>query len=182
MSPGLDRRHSLGGGRLTLVFVIVVVGAVAVARGLAAPDDGSGDGPGRLVGTIAPEVVVDAFDGQTWRLSRSLGERPVVLNLWASYCPPCVEEIPELSRFSTENPDVLVVGAAVRDEPEAARALVEELQPAYRIGMDATGRLRDALPTVGLPATFVIDESGVITHQFERPVTAEDLEHAIGAG
>ena len=159
-------------GRLSLIFLGVVVVAVGLGRALADP----GAGNGRLVGTTAPEVVVDRFDGSTWRLSDVLGEGPVVLNLWASYCPPCIEEIPELSRFASTNPGVVVVGAAVRDDVEDAERFADLLDPSYVIGMDATQRLRDALPTVGLPSTFVIDPSGTIVAQFERPVTAEDLE------
>lgn len=158
-----------------MVFVAVAGLTWLVAQGLA--DSGAADGA--LVGMTAPETIVETFDGGTWRLSESMGDGPVVVNLWASYCPPCIEEIPELSRFSTDHPRVTVVGVAVRDDPDDARRMAADLQPTYVIGLDATGRLRDALPTVGLPSTFVIDQSGIIVAQFERPVTAEDLEAAL---
>lgn len=161
-------------GRLTLVFLLVVGVGLTLSKAFAAPDPAVG-----LVGSIAPEVVITEFDGSTWRLSNALADGPVVLNLWASYCVPCVEEIPELSRFATARPDVTVAGAAVRDDLNDARAFAEQLQPDYIIGMDATDRLRDALPTVGLPSTFVIDNEGTIIAQFDRQVTSADLTAAL---
>ena len=165
-------------GRLTLVFLAVIALGLIVARGLGAPpEDTTAQGP--LSGP-APEVVLSTFDGDEWRLSTHLAEdgRPVVLNLWASWCIPCREEIPELSSFATENPHVAVVGAAVNDQEASALALASELQPAYLVGMDATGRLRDRYPSVGMPFTVIIDGQGMIRWSKAGGVTADALVRA----
>ena len=57
-----------------------------------------------------------------------------------------------------------------------ARSLAEQLEPSYPTGFDTTGRLRDRYIGFGLPATFIIDQNGVITTQIEGPVTARLLE------
>ncbi len=170
-------------GRLSLIFLVAVAGglvaAVVTAGGPDDPADAAAPAP---VGEQAPEILLQAFDGTTWTLSEHLATdgRPVVLNLWASWCPPCREEIPAISAFSDAHPEVLVVGAAVDDRPEDARALAEELGPTYLVGMDASGDLRSRYPSFGLPATFVIDPDGIVRSRLDGIVTVERLEDALG--
>jgi cytochrome c biogenesis protein CcmG/thiol:disulfide interchange protein DsbE len=161
-----------GRGRLTAVFVAVIV----IGLGVGAVT-GPGDDTDPLVGSPAPEVVIEGFDGSEWRLSDHLSRdgRPVVLNLWASWCAPCRDEIPELDAFAASNPGIMVVGAAVNDTPMAAAALAGELQPGYLVGIDATGRLRDRYPSFGMPFTVVIDRTGIIRHTFAGGVRASQI-------
>lgn len=163
-------------GRLTAIFLAFVAVGLVAGTQLARNGD-PGTPAGAMVGQVGPEVTVDLFDGGTWRLSEHLATdgRPVVLNLWASWCEPCREEIPELTAFAADHPEIAVVGVAVRDQLDAATALAEELRPGYLVGFDATERLRDQYVGFGMPATFVIDRQGVVTRQFDGPVTAADL-------
>lgn len=160
-----------------MIFLGVVAGGVGLSM-LFGSDVEIG---GPMQGRTAPEVAMTGFDGGEWRLSEHLAVdgRPVVLNLWASWCKPCEEEIPELSRFAVAHPDVAVVGVAIRDEFEAAKALIDRLQPDYLTGFDATGRLRDMYVGFGMPATFFIDSQGIVSRQIDGPLTAEDLESII---
>jgi cytochrome c biogenesis protein CcmG, thiol:disulfide interchange protein DsbE len=164
-------------GRLTLVFIVVIAVGLLVAQAMGEPGD---SGSGGALSGVAPEVVLTDFDGGEWRLSEHLREdgRPVVLNLWASWCIPCREEIPELSAFADSHPAFLLVGVAVNDTLEEARALASELAPRYLVGMDATGRLRDRYPSVGMPFTVVIDRQGIIRWSKAGGVTASELESA----
>lgn len=161
-------------GRLTLMFVGVVAIGLIVAQAVREPTDG-GSG-GNLAGP-APEIVLTGFDGTEWRLSDHLRAdgRPVVLNLWASWCLPCRDEIPELSAFSDAQSTHFVVGVAVDDQVDAARALASELAPTYLVGMDSTGRLRDRYPSIGMPFTVLIDPQGVIVWSKVGGVTAAEL-------
>lgn len=164
-------------GRLTVVFLVVVAaGVIAGGALLGGGQDGSG-----TPGSDAPEVTVALFDGSEWRLTEHLATdgRPVVLNLWASWCGPCRAEIPELDEYAAQTPEVLVLGAAVEDREPSARALAAELGPAYPMGM-AVGDLRADYPTPGLPATFVIDGDGVIRATWFGPITKEGLIDLVG--
>lgn len=156
-------------GKLTLVFLGVILAGLALSSALRAPD--TKDGP--MVGEIAPEITAELFAGGTFRLSDHLeGDgRPLVLNLWASWCLECREEFPALSSFAANNPNVKVVGVAVNDQRADAVAFWEETGAAFDVGYDTTGRLRTAYPGFGLPVTFVIDETGVVVHQIDAQVS-----------
>jgi thiol-disulfide isomerase/thioredoxin len=166
-------------GRLTLVFVIVVGLGVLAGSFLLGRD---GAPATALEDEAAPEVVVVGFDGSEWRLSEHLrlDGRPVVLNLWASWCGPCRAEIPELDAYAASTPGVLVVGAAVEDREPDARALAQELAPRYLLGMDPTGNLRERYLTPGLPATFVIDGDGILRAVWFGPITEDGLVDLVG--
>lgn len=161
-------------GRLTLVFLALIAAGLAIGAGLLPSDDA--DLP--MVGRPAPEVVVDLFGGGEWRLSEHLagGGDPVLLNLWASWCEPCEEEIPTLSDFALDHPELTVIGVAVRDDRQAAAAFAERLAPAYPMGFDAGGRLRDRYVGFGLPAVFLIDSTGIVVAQLEGGAQRADLD------
>lgn len=162
-------------GRLTLVFLVAVALGVTVLGRIGGPAPRF-EGP--MVSQPAPEVTIDLFAGGDWRLSEHLATdgRPVLLNLWASWCLPCEEEIPVLSQFALAHPEVLVVGAAVRDETAAAREMADRLRPAYPVGIDSTGRLRDRYVGLGMPALFLIDRDGMVVAQIEGGVDLDDLD------
>lgn len=164
-------------GRLSLVFVGVVAVGLIVGSLLRPEGPLPNDQRYALVDRPAPEVEVDLFDGTRWRLSDHLATdgRTVVLNLWASWCLPCREEIPELDAFAAASPNVVVVGVAVNDTEGPARALFDELRPAYPMGMDVTGSLRDRYPSFGLPFTVIIDSDGVVRHEINGALTADRL-------
>ena len=173
-TPSSPRPLRPARGKLTLVFVATIATGLVLANALGAPDTQSGP----MVGRVAPEVVADLFDGGQVRLSDHLANdgRPLVLNLWASWCLECREEFPAFSRFSRENPDVAIVGVAVNDRREDARSFWVETESDFMVGYDSTRRLRDSYPGFGLPATFIIDETGTVIHQLEGGVTVADLE------
>lgn len=146
-------RAGLSGGVLTAIFITVVAVGAVVAW--------VGGGPAVAeIGQPAPDFAFTTFDGETFELGEQQG--PILLNLWASWCEPCKREFPALSDYSLTNPEVTVVGVAVQDQPDAARGFAEENQPAFTVGVDDDGAIRDAYPSFGLPATFLIDREGVV--------------------
>lgn len=164
-------------GRLTLVFLVLIAAGLAVGAALLPPANREA-AKLPMIGQPAPEVVIDLFAGAEWRLSEHLagGGNPVLLNLWASWCEPCEEEIPVISGFAVDHPEVTVVGVAVRDDREAAAAFAKRLAPSYPMGFDAGGRLRDRYIGFGLPAVFLIDSNGIIVAQLEGGANRADLE------
>ena len=97
-----------------------------------------------------PARAVDAGDG-----------RPTVVNLWASWCAPCVREMPLLQRTAHRAGDeVRFVGIDVQDEPASAAGLLQATGVRYDQYADPDGEVRSALRAVGLPVTLVFDAQG----------------------
>lgn len=100
--------------------------------------------------------------------------RPRLLNIWASWCPPCVAEAPHLERLRREGAEI--VGVAIRDRPEdVARFLARHGNPYSAIGADPLSEVQIGIGSSGVPETFVIDGQGRITYQHIGDVRASDV-------
>ena len=130
------------------------------------------------VGEPAPDFSVEVIEGGTFTLSEAKG-RPVIVNLWASWCPPCRAEIPDISAFAEANPDVTIIGVAVEDAEQTAREFAAEIDASYPLAL-GTPAVEDAYPNLGLPATYIIDENGVVTEIINGIVDEETLGSAVG--
>jgi thiol-disulfide isomerase/thioredoxin len=119
---------------------------------------------------------VPLLDGGTFTLSNQLAadNRPIVLNLWASWCIPCRTETPDISAFAVANPDVKVIGVAVEDTESAARAFAVEFDPSYDLAL-ADEAFEAAYPRLWLPVTYIIGANGVIQEVFNGIVDQEIL-------
>lgn len=132
-------------------------------------------------GERAPDFTVDLLDGGRFALAEHLSDdqRPLVLNLWASWCLPCREEIPDLSAFATGNPEFAVVGVAVEDRLEDARAFAAEIDPSYPLAF-ANAAFDESYPNFGLPVTYFLDRDGIVTEVFNGVLTFETLQEMSG--
>ncbi|MGH8873894.1 MAG: TlpA family protein disulfide reductase [Acidimicrobiia bacterium] len=180
-----DQRLGPRPGRLTLLFVGLVGLGLAVAQAVGAGRPGAIPSelppPGPAAGSPAPDFTLALFDGESFSLSRHLTEdgRPVLLNLWASWCLPCREEMPALNAFARAHPEIQLVGVAIQDTEPEARAFADELAVVYPVGIDREGTIGDAYPSPGLPSTFLIGSDGRIVRQVNGALTGELLEQLI---
>lgn len=103
-----------------------------------------------------------------------VGGEPRLLNVWASWCLPCIAEAPHLERLKREG--VEIIGIAVRDRPEAvADFLSRHGNPYSRIGADEISELMIEIGASGVPETYVIDAEGNIRYQHIGDVRASDV-------
>lgn len=121
-----------------------------------------------------PEVAGTTLAGGQLAVADFAGS-VVVLNSWASWCAPCVEEMPELiaASASTAGPDVVFVGLNVKDDPDKAREFAKQQQIPYESIMDPAGATLATLPDVppgSLPSTLVIDRTGLIAARIIGPI------------
>lgn len=105
--------------------------------------------------------------------------KPKLLNIWASWCIPCISEAPQLERLQASG--VEIVGIAIRDRPEdVARFLASYGNPYTRIGADDLSEVQLAIGSSGVPETFVIDGEGKITHQHIGDIRPGDVPVLLG--
>ena len=111
----------------------------------------------------APDFEVETFAGETLRLSDLEGQ-VVVLNFWASWCPPCRWEMPAFEEISREYRDrgVTFVGIAMSDTLEDAKGFADQTGVTYPLALDTTNEVVRAYQVRTLPTTFFIDKDGRI--------------------
>jgi cytochrome c biogenesis protein CcmG, thiol:disulfide interchange protein DsbE len=132
---------------------VVVVAGVLVSRGDGEPAVVQSGGP-----EPAPELAgVDPITGKQVRLSDYEG-RPVVINVWASWCPPCHDEAPDLARFARRHPEAQLIGIDIRDEEEPARAFYRRYDWRHPSISDPTGEKAASLGLQGQPITYFLND------------------------
>lgn len=129
-----------------------------------------------MIGEPLPEFTLDpAFAGLPGAATRDLvGGSPRLLNIWASWCLPCIAEAPQLEALKDQG--VEIIGIAIRDRPEdVANFLSRYGNPYTRIGSDRISEVQLAIGSSGVPETFVIDGGGVIRYQHIGDIREDDV-------
>ena len=135
----------------------------------------------------APAVAADTtdyqlrdLDGKTHRVSDHRGQW-LVINFWATWCAPCLHEMPELQRFYQRHRDEAVGWGFTYEDSD--RKTIEEYVNRLGITYPILGHGQDPLTGYGkvvvLPTTFIIDPEGLFFHRFEGALTAQDIEEII---
>ena len=106
------------------------------------------------------------------------GGKPRLLNIFASWCVPCVGEAPVLNELKRRGVEIDAI--AVRDTPDAISAFLREHGDPYaRVGADRQSEVQIALGSSGVPETFVIDGKGAIRHQYIGPLTSANIPEVL---
>jgi cytochrome c biogenesis protein CcmG, thiol:disulfide interchange protein DsbE len=127
-----------------------------------------GDHPTQIQTPAAAFTLVDG--SQTLRLSSYRG-KVVVLNFWATWCAPCIEEIPSLNRLQRELPQLVVLGVSVDEDGDAYRQFLIEHQVDFTTIRDPARRVNALYGTQKFPESYVIDRNGQIRRKF---ISAQD--------
>ena len=129
-----------------------------------------------------PALRVATVDGKPYDLAAHRG-RWVVVNFWATWCAPCLKEMPELSALDAMRENIEVVGLAYEDiEVADMRAFLKKHPVVYPIAIiDVYNPPADFTTPRGLPMTYLIAPDGKVAKQFLGPVTSKDIEGAMTA-
>lgn len=131
---------------------------------------------GVQVGERAPDFTLTDLGGSAVALSSFRGQ-PVVVNIWATWCGPCREEMPQIGVFYRRHEErVAVLGVAVMDRAEAVESFVREGGYPWRFLLDPTGAVASRYQVRGIPTTLFLDREGTIRVRVTGPLTAERLE------
>lgn len=139
--------------------------------------------PSALIGRPAPAMTLAPVDGiaRDGASIPGIGPadlargQPVVVNFWASWCQPCVEEHPQLVALAAKT-GIPLLGINHRDQPSnAARFLARHGNPYAAIGADTNGRAAIEWGVYGMPETFILDGKGKIVFKHVGPITQDAL-------
>ncbi len=129
----------------------------------------------------APELAGESLNGDMVELTNFRG-RVVFLNAFASWCPPCQQELPLLAKVNRTEPQVRIVGLDVMDHAPAARGVLQAVGATYPVISDPDGallrRFTKSLGS-GLPITIVIDEQGRVAGRVLGPMTEAMIKEAL---
>ena len=143
------------------ILLAVVVALVVAGIGLFA---------GRGASHVASDFVVPDLQGNAVRLSALRG-KVVFLNLWATWCPPCREEMPSMERLYQQfrGRDFAMLAVAADEEKRAVETFVRDHQLSFPVLFDPDRQVGDAYGVWGYPETFLIDRSGTIVEHVVGP-------------
>ena len=127
-----------------------------------------GDHPARI-GSPAPQFTL-TDGGQTVSLA-SLRGHTVVLNFWATWCVPCVEELPSLMAMQHRLPQITILAISQDDDPAAYRAFLLDNHVDFLTLRDPSQRIPHLYGTIKIPETYIIDRKGILRRKF---VSAQD--------
>jgi len=127
-----------------------------------------------------PALRVTTLDGKTWNLAAQRGHW-VIVNFWATWCVPCIKEMPAISAFVSSHPDVRAIGLAYDDSPVAQiRAFVGKHPVSYPVAQVMLDKSpKDFDPPRGLPTTYLIAPDGTVARRFLGPIDGKVLAAAI---
>ena len=158
-----------------LRIVAIVIGGLACARAQASP----------TLGRSAPPLIVATIDGGLFDLAAERGHI-VLVNFWATWCPPCRQEMPLLEAFAARHraEGVVVVGLSV-DRRRDRREVLEAMRPfTYRAGLADGAKANGFGPPQALPMTYLVDAEGTLRAALapgRGELTEEILEEALRA-
>jgi cytochrome c biogenesis protein CcmG/thiol:disulfide interchange protein DsbE len=127
-------------------------------------------------GQPAPDFALELLDGSSLALGDLQGQ-VVVINFWATWCPPCEDELPDLQAVWEEVRErgAVFVGIAFEEDEADVREMTSEFGITYPLGLDVEDRISIAYGITGVPETFVIDAAGNVAGVHVGPITAQEL-------
>ena len=118
--------------------------------------------PGEVtIGSYLPDATLNGFSGNTKKFSSYRG-KPLIINVWASWCGPCREEISSLERLSHRfgGKQINVIGISTDDDASAAAAFIKDSKLTFTNYLDSHVRLENLLGANTIPLTILVDERG----------------------
>jgi len=175
--------------RAVLVAAITVA-AISVAACSAPKTNDNANGGAIEIGKAVPSYATVSLDGDSVSLADVRG-RVVLVNIWATWCHPCREEIPQLAalheRFRERGFSVIGVSVDTDGTDDAIRAFMRDYPMPFPVWRDPDERISSLFLALGVPATFLIDAQGILRWRKTGPITRGDtaltaaIQQALGS-
>ncbi|MFC4076565.1 TlpA family protein disulfide reductase [Salinithrix halophila] len=132
---------------------------------------------GPMRGKSVPDLTLPSLDGKTVSLTES--DKPAIINLWASWCPPCREEMPYLQKAYEQygkQVDFRMLNLTSRDHPEKMKAYLKKEKYTFPVLLDETGEAQEAFGVINIPQTFVVDKEGQIIYHHSGSLSKKQID------
>ena len=174
------KSNAIKGIAILILAILISLFAIFLATGLANQASATGRSGEQLIGRKAPEFFAESINGKPVSLS-NYPESPIILNFWASWCPPCRDETPHFEKIWRlyKEKDVVVIGINVQDDLNSANEYISEFDVTFVNGMDKNGRIMVDYGVTGLPVTFFLDREGMIIGRWVGSISASSLESRV---
>ncbi|MEO8510322.1 MAG: TlpA disulfide reductase family protein [Chloroflexota bacterium] len=181
-APAIDHRPPAWRGRLPLAYLVVAAVLPLILLGVLslALLSRAGEAAPATIGSTAPTFALADLDGNPVSLADLRG-RPVIVNFWASWCAPCVEEIPELQAAVAEHrgEGLAIIGIVYSDRSEAAREFMARMGGGWPSVMDPGGEVARDYGIYGPPESFFVDREGIIRGRQIGQLSPADLDRQL---
>jgi peroxiredoxin len=151
----------------SLVLLAALLGGDA-GEAIAQKKPALGPFPGRRVGDLAFDFNLKDLNDQAWSMEALRGRKVVHLVFWATWCVPCMQEIPALNsareRYAARGLEVLAVVVPINQQPGMVRAVARDYKIAYPVLFDSAGDLSDKYKVDSIPRNFLIGRDGIIRY------------------
>lgn len=159
---------------LFVLITAVIVQAVEKEEPQSEPANQTGLG----IGLKAPDFELKNLQGETVKLSDYKGKK-VMLNFWATWCPPCKAEMPAIQKFYTERGNEVAILAVNIDPQYDVAGFAKEMRVNFPILLDEDEKAVNAYQILTIPTTFFIDEKGIIRNKYLSAMTLETMRQYI---
>jgi len=176
-----SRRRLTGqsrGSQMPLIWLALFTGVLLLGVAVLAQFSQANATASRSGNTV--EFTLDDFSGNPVSLSSFRG-RPVLVNLWASWCPPCRAEMPTLIQFYKDHQTggFALLAVNTGDDKVAAQQFMSQVQMPFKVLYDPDGRAEHAFGTDGLPSSFLIDRNGAMVFSWTGQITRGVLDSRV---
>ena len=167
--------------KATVIFLLAMLIAgftIFLAIGVMGTTTATSRSGKELVGKKAPSCVAPKVGGQLVSLE-NYKNKPLVLNFWASWCPPCRDETPGMERIwrKYEDQGVVILGINVQDGEKEAERYISEFGVTFSNALDLDGSITVDYGVTGLPVTFFIDNDSVVTGRWVGSISEDRLDN-----
>jgi len=157
-----------------LLFGLLTVAIVQAMEKEEKPDNL----PGLKIGVKAPDFELENLAGETVKLSDYQGKK-VILNFWATWCPPCKEEMPAMEKFYQKAGDDVEILAVNIDPQYDVKGFANKMGITFPILLDKNDKVNSTYSVMTIPTTYFINEEGLITNKYLTSMTVELMEQYI---
>jgi len=129
------------------------------------------------IGNLAPDFILKSLEGNEMQLSSFRGKKAVVVNFWATWCPPCREEMPAFEDIFVNNKDeIIILGVDLQESEKAIMDFLLEIPVTYPLLLDPDKVVKALYNVFTQPVTYFIDKDGIIIDKKFGPLTPGEIE------